>query len=139
MARSWADSAYYERRRTLKHTKTSSYYGELSSHLVRIIKYGKIRCFTQQTRCQIQRETKPTLSQFGLTLQCLQRVCIMYVWNGNPAVLLTTWAKTTTADNDPEKAGSRGFVSWLGFGLGSTEPRHSFLDSLLAPSTLWVR
>ncbi len=59
----------------------------------------------------------------------------MYVWNGNPAVLLTTWAKTTTADNDLEKAGSRGFASLLGFGLGSTEPRHSFLDSLLTPST----
>jgi hypothetical protein len=58
----------------------------------------------------------------------------MYVWNGNPAVLLTTWAKTTTADSDPEKAGSRGFVSFPGFGLGSTEPRHSFLDSLLASS-----
>jgi hypothetical protein len=28
MARSWADSAYYERRRTLKHTNTCSYYGK---------------------------------------------------------------------------------------------------------------
>jgi hypothetical protein len=62
MARSWADSAYYERRRTLTHTKTCSYYGELSSHLAQVIKYGTLRCFTQETRCQIQRETKPTLS-----------------------------------------------------------------------------
>ena len=69
--------------------------------------------------------------------EILEKLCkeYMIVWSGNPAALLTPWAKTTTADSDPEKAGSRGCASMPGFGLGRTELRHSFLDSLQATST----
>jgi hypothetical protein len=39
-----------------------------------------------------------------------QKIDPMYVWNGNPADPLTSWAKTTTSVSAPEKAGNRGCV-----------------------------